>query len=124
MQKHTKGPWIVVNGTVRGDQIASVRSWAHKTDNGIGSRLICLMKHPKLMEEDHANMSLIAKAPEMLGLLSEIIDTLPDVERLRNCSVRECFDNDSLIDIAEWLEEVSALVSELMELRGCRNADT
>jgi hypothetical protein len=67
---HTPGPWQVGSNVTAGNKLEGCSIFAEKIKDQIGWMRFDLDK------ENHANARLIAAAPEMYEVLSELLDTL------------------------------------------------
>jgi hypothetical protein len=66
----TPGPWVVGSSVTAGNKLEGCSIFAEKIKDQIGWMRF------DLDEENHANARLIAAAPEMYEVLSELLDTL------------------------------------------------
>ncbi len=90
--KHTPGPWIEVPQNGSGPMIA--RSYATgKQMNPTGLRLVChVLQRGSSFDEDKANASLIAAAPDLLKALETLLslhDARVDTADAWNVSMEE-----------------------------------
>lgn len=79
-QKHTPGPWSVVHSieaNSEGIRIRAMKGWD-----------LAEMRGPILIEEEFANATLIAAAPEMFDALKWLIKGLDKYDKFTNSEVQ------------------------------------